>query len=106
MLRSEDHALGVARIEALRQTPGTKDQLRCPECNITGIKSRRNLAPTYRCNAGHEFDEPAKTVVTCSLFRADFGESFVPSCTARRAADTATHLVDEVLPHMPMRQWS
>ena len=31
--------------------------------------------------------------------------SFCPSCTARRAADTAAHLVDEVLPHVPLRQW-
>ena len=31
--------------------------------------------------------------------------SFCPSCTGRRAADTAAHLVDEVLPHVPMRQW-
>ncbi len=30
---------------------------------------------------------------------------FCPSCTARRAADTAAHLVDEVLPHVPLRQW-
>lgn len=31
--------------------------------------------------------------------------SFCPSCTARRAADTAARLVDEVLPHVPLRQW-
>ena len=28
-----------------------------------------------------------------------------PSCTGRRAADTAAHLVDAVLPHVPLRQW-
>lgn len=31
--------------------------------------------------------------------------SLCPSCTTRRAADTAAHLVDEVLPYVPMRQW-
>ena len=30
---------------------------------------------------------------------------FCPSCTARRAAQTAAHLVDEVLPHAPYRQF-
>ena len=30
---------------------------------------------------------------------------FCPSCTARRAAQTAAHLVDSVLPHVPIRQW-
>ncbi|MBM3986041.1 MAG: transposase [Planctomycetes bacterium] len=28
-----------------------------------------------------------------------------PSCTTRRAVDAAAHLVDAVLPHVPMRQW-
>lgn len=31
--------------------------------------------------------------------------TFCPSCTGRRAAETAAHLVDAVLPHVPMRQW-
>src|SRR5205807_6073599 len=28
-----------------------------------------------------------------------------PSCTTRRMQGTATHLLDRVLPHVPMRQW-
>ncbi|MFT6752511.1 MAG: hypothetical protein ACJA2O_002698 [Candidatus Azotimanducaceae bacterium] len=30
---------------------------------------------------------------------------FFPSCGARRMADSAAHLVDEVLPNKPIRQW-
>jgi hypothetical protein len=30
---------------------------------------------------------------------------FCPSCGGRRMADTATHLVDRVLPEVPIRQW-
>jgi len=30
---------------------------------------------------------------------------FCPSCGARRMTDSATLLVDEILPHQPMRQW-
>ena len=30
---------------------------------------------------------------------------FCPSCGGRRMADTAAHLVDRVLPEVPMRQW-
>ncbi len=30
---------------------------------------------------------------------------FCPSCTARRMSDVAAHLVDEVLPEVPIRQW-
>ncbi len=31
--------------------------------------------------------------------------AFCPSCGARRMADSAALLVDDVLPHEPMRQW-
>ena len=30
---------------------------------------------------------------------------FCPSCIGRRMSDTAAHLVDRVLPHVPTRQW-
>jgi len=33
------------------------------------------------------------------------GRGFCPSCGGRRMADLAAHLVDEVLPHVPYRQW-
>ena len=33
------------------------------------------------------------------------GRGFCPSCGARRMSDTAAHLVEDVLPHFPVRQW-
>jgi hypothetical protein len=33
------------------------------------------------------------------------GRAFCPSCCGRRMADTAAHLVDRALPHVPVRQW-
>ena len=33
------------------------------------------------------------------------GRGFCPSCTTRRMQGTPTHLLDRVLPHVPMRQW-
>jgi hypothetical protein len=33
------------------------------------------------------------------------GFGFCPSCGARRMAQTAAHLVDHVIPHVPVRQW-
>ncbi|MBW2235854.1 MAG: transposase [Deltaproteobacteria bacterium] len=33
------------------------------------------------------------------------GRGFCPSCGGRRMADTAAHLVDRVLPQVPVRQW-
>ena len=33
------------------------------------------------------------------------GRGFCPSCCSRRMADTAAHLVDDVLPRVPVRHW-
>ena len=33
------------------------------------------------------------------------GRGFCPSCTTRRMHDTAAHLVDRVIPQVPVRQW-
>ncbi len=33
------------------------------------------------------------------------GRGFCPSCGGRRMADTAAHLVDRVIPQVPVRQW-
>src|SRR4030095_16728122 len=33
------------------------------------------------------------------------GRAFCPSCCGRRMADTAAHLVDRVIPAVPVRQW-
>jgi hypothetical protein len=34
------------------------------------------------------------------------GRGVCPSCTTRRMHDTAAHLVDRVVPHVPIRQWT
>ena len=49
-----------------------------------------------RCTTCHE-----EIVVAFSCKR----RGLCPSCTARRMADTAAHLVDHVLPRAPYRQW-
>lgn len=49
-----------------------------------------------RCTTCHE-----EIVVAFSCKR----RGLYPSCTARRMADTAAHLVDHVLPRAPYRQW-
>ena len=33
------------------------------------------------------------------------GRAVCPSCNARRMEQTAAHLVEHVLPHLPVRQW-
>ena len=38
-------------------------------------------------------------------FSCKGGRAFCPSCGGRRMADTAAHLVDRVIPAVPVRQW-
>lgn len=33
------------------------------------------------------------------------GRGVCPSCNARRMAEVAAHLTDQVLPHLPIREW-
>ena len=49
-----------------------------------------------RCDACHD-----EKLVAFSCKR----RGFCPSCGARRMVDSAALLVDEILPHQPMRQW-
>jgi hypothetical protein len=51
-----------------------------------------------RVRCGHCGDE-ALVAFSCK------DRGFCPSCTARRGAETAAHLVDDVLPHVPLRQF-
>ena len=50
--------------------------------------------------------------VVCRSCRAEHlvafschGRALCPSCTSRRMSDTAAHLVDRVIPRVPVRQW-
>lgn len=50
--------------------------------------------------------------ISCDTCRKDMlvafsckGRGLCPSCSARRMADTAAHLVDRVIPQAPIRQW-
>jgi hypothetical protein len=68
----------------------------------------RELEAYLRCGIlAHGFAR-----VVCGRSRAEHlvgfsckGRGICPSCTTRRMYDTAAHLVDRVLPCVPMRQW-
>ena len=49
----------------------------------------------FRCACGFE----RLTPFSCK------GRGFCPSCCGRRMTERAAHLVDEVFPHVPVRQW-
>jgi hypothetical protein len=71
-------ALGIARITKIDEEPSTRLLQRCPVCKSTGIKIRRTKQPEYRCNDGHEFDQPIKENAPCTKYTAQFGGTFTP----------------------------
>lgn len=79
LIRDHTGLLGIARIVWIESEPGTKEQLRCPECRTTSLKERKLKRPVYRCNVGHETDFPLREDVACTTYKAHFGDSFAPA---------------------------
>jgi len=82
-------------------------------------RARRNGAPV-----AHFVEREIRAYVECGVLAYGFirvhcdacghdrlvafsckGRGFCPSCGGRRMADTAAHLIDRVLPEVPVRQW-
>ena len=87
------------------------------------LSSLRDEHPDGRGLAGH-VERELRAYLDCGLLQRGFarvqcrecrdeilvafscrGRGVCPSCTARRMCDTAAHLVDRVVPRVPVRQW-
>ncbi|MBW4600197.1 MAG: HNH endonuclease [Calothrix sp. FI2-JRJ7] len=80
LLRSKAQLLGVARIQTIEKSQGKKELLRCPECEKTKLNRRKTKECEFRCYiCKYEFDTPKKETVSCEIFTANFGNSFVPA---------------------------
>jgi hypothetical protein len=81
------------RFEEGRPVPGfvTRELRRYLECGILSYGFGKLRCGTCRASRLAAF--------SCK------GRGFCPSCGGRRMSDTAAHLVDHVLPDVPMRQW-
>lgn len=78
VLCDRTHVLGHAIVEAIDETPDTKIIRSCPNCSNTNLKSRKTMTPRFRCDNGHEFDEPTVRHVDVTKFTARYGGTFVP----------------------------
>jgi hypothetical protein len=78
VIRDRKRALGVARIEQITTTQGTKLIRRCPECHTTSIKERATKHPTWRCVHRHLFEEPEASEKLVTKYSANFGGTYVP----------------------------
>ena len=84
-----DHAtvLGMARIQSITRTDGSKTRRRCPECGTTRIKERSRKLPRWRCRNRHAFDQPRIEQVSVSMFEANYGDTFVELTDTVTVAD-------------------
>jgi hypothetical protein len=77
VLLGRDRLLGLARIEQIDSQPGKKIWRRCPTCGTADLSSRRRRRPLFRCDNGHEFDEPHEEEVACTRYTAHYPTTFI-----------------------------
>ncbi|WP_394678494.1 HNH endonuclease [uncultured Sphingobacterium sp.] len=70
--------LGFVSISSIYSVKGGKTIRRCPECPSTTIDKRKTKKPIYRCNKGHEFNEPIEELKSVTKYKANF-DHFVSS---------------------------
>jgi len=90
-LKREDMMVARCTVERLMKKQG-----------LRGVVRGRRIKTTLPDNlAARPLDRVNRDFVAFSCKR----RGFCPSCGARRMVDSAAHLVDEVLPKRPIRQW-
>lgn len=79
LIREKRRLLGVARIQEIRESIGSRTQRRCPECDIARLIVLKRGVGGYRCENGHWFATPATRELVTTFYEADFGTSFIPT---------------------------
>ena len=64
--------LGFSKIGYIDQYEGEKTVRKCPICGHSTLDKRKTKFPIYRCNKGHEFDQPIEEVQTVTKYSATF----------------------------------
>ncbi|WP_412476932.1 HNH endonuclease [Flavobacterium sp. TBRC 19031] len=74
---NKEKVLGLAKISNIVIYNSTKIRRRCPVCNNTNYEERKTKLPKYRCNKGHEFEEPLAETVDVIQYEAFYSQSFI-----------------------------
>jgi putative restriction endonuclease len=74
---NKEEVLGLAKISRIILDNSTKDRRRCPVCGNTNYEERKTKLPKYRCNQGHEFEEPASETVDVVRYEAFYSNTFI-----------------------------
>jgi hypothetical protein len=76
VVRDSDGLIGVGWIDQIDEWGGEKLRRRCPVCLTTALKARSTKRPRYRCDHGHEFEEPTEELLTVTLYRARYAATW------------------------------
>lgn len=74
---NKERVLGLAKISNIVIYNSSKIRRRCPVCNNTNYEERKTKLPKYRCNKGHEFEEPIDETVDVIQYEAFYSQSFI-----------------------------
>lgn len=88
---NKDKVLGLAKISRILIYNSTKIRRRCPVCSNTNYEERKTKFPKFRCNKGHEFEEPIAETVDVIQYEAFYSESFI--------SPNKTVTVDKIRPY-------
>jgi hypothetical protein len=83
--RGAPEVSGFARVQRVTTEPATKLVRRCPQCGHPRFKARATKTPRWRCDRGHEFDDPAEEVVPVTGAVAWFDDTYRPAIGAMTA---------------------
>lgn len=74
---NKEKVLGLVKISNILIYNSTKIRRRCPVCSNTNYEERKTKLPKFRCNKGHEFEEPIKETVDIIQYEAFYSQSFI-----------------------------
>lgn len=92
LVRDRKRLLGFGSVQKIVNEEGTKERRRCPVCDTTALKKRKDNKAPWRCGNKHEFATPKIQKEPVKLYAAFFGDTFtdppgeVPASLLRKAA--------------------
>lgn len=78
IITNREDVLGISVIEKLETQHINKKRNKCvhPDCNAKKILPRKTIKPEWRCDNGHEFDEPRVIFEPATEFVANYGSQY------------------------------
>ena len=72
IIRKENDILGLGRISTIKSAVSIKTHKRCPSCNTTDIRTRKDKVPQWKCGKCKvEFIKPIETKTDVTKYTAD-----------------------------------